>query len=183
MSINHAPGSINDILCKQAGKHICHSRATKKKLIEVYRLPPPKQVIDEHPISREDNVKPQKDEVQDYLAILEAQTIAQAKIESDARLAADKQLLEKLAADYEDKLHALKHDQDSIKEIMQKEREMLEQLESSKQEQDRTIEIKANIESNLKKISSIKKKAAAQSKQDKIDRLVAGKSTIKPKGK
>ena len=36
-----------------------------------------------------------------------------------------------------------------------------------------------NIDSNLKKISVIKKKAIAQSKQDKINRLVSGRSTVK----
>lgn len=164
---NHPLGSIDYLSCLAAGRSVCEERKNRKLrkfAVKNEDKGPVKQVIKIEPIIPEPEI------LISEAVKLDEITHAQAKI------TADQQLIEKLKSNYDKKLHDLederKREQEQLQDVMNRELETLERLESER----KNVEIKTRIDKNLKTIATIKKKVKAQKTEDKLERMSRGES-------
>lgn len=195
--VNHPIGSMNHIRCSAAGFSVCESISERKKdnRSHVKRL---ENKANDGGYGRlsaqvEDRRNNEKESVPEDLE--PPKLVRQTGIYLDAiennlnhthevLAAKDDQhddMLKKLREEYDKRVKFLEEERErekkDLQDIMAKELDTLEKLEREASK----VEIKAKIDSNIKEISTIKKKKKAQDKAVKLTRLSQGGSSVSKK--
>lgn len=179
--VNHPIGSMNHIRCSAAGFSVCESISERKKdnRSHVKRLEDKRNNEKE---SAPEDLEPPKLVRQTgiYLDAIENNL----NHTHEVLAAKDDQhddMLKKLREEYDKRVKFLEEERErekkDLQDIMAKELDTLEKLEREASK----AEIKAKIDSNIKEISTIKKKKKAQDKAVKLTRLSQGGSSVSKK--